>query len=86
MGEKQRRTSLALSLTHNADVREAQGLIRGSLVSACLHIGVFAGCVGIEKAYRDCTQNKNDWPFAWKVMHLIKYQQLTAAHNSYSLN
>lgn len=42
VGQKRRGASLALSLTQSADVRAAQGLIRGSLVSACLHTAVFS--------------------------------------------
>lgn len=67
VGEKQHRTSTALSLTQNADVRAAQGLIRGSLVSACLHIAVFSGCVVIHNAYRDCGQNWKGLPGCLEV-------------------
>lgn len=67
VGEKQHRTSTALSLTQNTDVRAAQGLIRGSLVSACLHIAVFSGCVVIQNAYRDCGQNRKGLPVCLEV-------------------
>ena len=41
VGAKQLRTSVALSLTQNWNVRGTQGLIRGSLVFACLHMHMF---------------------------------------------
>ncbi len=41
VGEKQLRTSMALSLTQNSNVRVIQGLIRGTLVCACLHMHMY---------------------------------------------
>lgn len=86
VGEKQHRTSAALSLTQNTDVRAAQGLIRGSLVSACLHIGVFSACVVIQNAYRDCGQNWKGLPGCLEVNAFNKVWRRSAARNGQSLN
>ena len=54
VGAKQLRTSVALSLTQNWNVRGTQGLIRGSLVFACLHMHMFVSlcvCVCVVRQY-----------------------------------